>query len=172
MVTQCDFGNTVVTKNFSPMMPSQWSRFSFNKSIGNFIIEISLRAFPLSIERVCSLCFDNEDLSDWIVNEDGPRGCDACGSAMRRHASYPNYAHLSNRDYHNTGALQIINYFTSALRAGIKEDLGYLRPDCRWDRLVLPACSEWPAPSWNFRPPHRPGMVWLRLWCSWPRWGA
>jgi len=33
----------------------------------------------LSIERVCSLCFDNEDLSDWIVNEDGPRGCDACG---------------------------------------------------------------------------------------------
>jgi len=47
-------------------------------------------------------------------------------SAMRRHASYPNYAHLSNRDYHNTGALQIINYFTSALRAGIKGGLGIL----------------------------------------------
>jgi len=33
----------------------------------------------MSIERVCSSCFDDEDLREWIRDVNGPRGCDACG---------------------------------------------------------------------------------------------
>lgn len=33
----------------------------------------------MAIERVCSACFDDDDLRSWIRDESGPRGCDACG---------------------------------------------------------------------------------------------
>jgi hypothetical protein len=33
----------------------------------------------MSIEQVCSACFGDDDLRSWIRNENGPRGCDACG---------------------------------------------------------------------------------------------
>ncbi|WP_353558222.1 HEPN-associated N-terminal domain-containing protein [Paraburkholderia terrae] len=32
----------------------------------------------MSIERVCSSCFDDADLRAWIRDVGGPRGCDAC----------------------------------------------------------------------------------------------
>lgn len=33
----------------------------------------------MSIECVCSSCFEDEDLRAWIREANGPRGCDACG---------------------------------------------------------------------------------------------
>ena len=33
----------------------------------------------MTIERVCSACFDDEDLRRWIRDANGPRGCNACG---------------------------------------------------------------------------------------------
>lgn len=33
----------------------------------------------MSIERVCSSCFEDQDLRAWIRGANGPRGCDACG---------------------------------------------------------------------------------------------
>ena len=33
----------------------------------------------MSIERVCSACFDDDDIREWIRKVGGPRGCDACG---------------------------------------------------------------------------------------------
>ena len=33
----------------------------------------------MSIERVCSSCFEDEDLRAWIRAANEPRGCDACG---------------------------------------------------------------------------------------------
>lgn len=33
----------------------------------------------MNIEHVCSACFDDDDLRSWIRDENGPRGCDACG---------------------------------------------------------------------------------------------
>lgn len=33
----------------------------------------------MAIERVCSACFDDDDLRLWIRDFNGPRGCDACG---------------------------------------------------------------------------------------------
>lgn len=31
------------------------------------------------MERVCARCFSDTDIRQWIDNQDGPRGCDACG---------------------------------------------------------------------------------------------
>lgn len=33
----------------------------------------------MTIERVCSSCFDDADLRSWVRDAGGPRGCDACG---------------------------------------------------------------------------------------------
>lgn len=33
----------------------------------------------MTIEHVCSSCFDDDDLRNWIRDTNGPRGCDACG---------------------------------------------------------------------------------------------
>jgi hypothetical protein len=33
----------------------------------------------MTIERVCSACFDDDDLRLWIRDVNGPKGCDACG---------------------------------------------------------------------------------------------
>lgn len=33
----------------------------------------------MTINRVCSSCFDDPDLRSWVRNVNGPRGCDACG---------------------------------------------------------------------------------------------
>ena len=33
----------------------------------------------MGIDRVCSSCFDDGDLRAWIRQDNGPRGCDACG---------------------------------------------------------------------------------------------
>jgi HEPN/RES N-terminal domain 1 len=32
-----------------------------------------------ALERVCANCFDDVDLSNWIIGQGGPLGCDACG---------------------------------------------------------------------------------------------
>jgi RES domain-containing protein len=37
------------------------------------------KRYQMTIERVCSACFDDHDLRRWIRAVNGPRGCDACG---------------------------------------------------------------------------------------------
>lgn len=125
------------------------------------------RAIGRGVDRVCSACIDDPDVKAWIRDENGPRGCDACGGydsptvELKELCEYLEEC-LSNfwglaadqLPYESAeGGYQGTTWLTSEL---VFEEVGLELPRDRNDRLYYAICRRLDAQLWC-------DYDWLRL---------